>query len=359
MKIDFIISSLRGGGAERVLTLLATHFAESQTYDVTVITINRGEEYELPSYIKRQKLSGGIIPNHTIRSFVNLTRYYARKKNRPDVIISFITLTNLIVIPVARLYNINIIATEHNSYLRVMPPLFLSNFTRKYLYRKANFVTVLTSFDLDFYQKYKAPVVVMPNPCTFKPQETYNTQRDKVILAVGKLDRYHHKGFDNLIPFIAPVLKANPEWTLKIAGSGDTGLKLLKELVEEHELEDQVVFLGFVSNISEIMNQSAVFILSSRFEGLPMVLLEAMSQGMASIAYNCQTGPSDIISDGKTGILVTDQDAEEMQQKLGELINDEKRIHELGTNALQALENFSIESVAKKYEVLFEKMVKK
>lgn len=359
MKIDFVISSLRGGGAERVLTLLATHFSEVEKDDVRIVTINKGEEYEISDQLKRVKLDKGFIPNHSIRSFVNLGRFYAKKKNRPDVIVSFITLTNMLIIPIAKLYGIGIVATEHNSYLRVMPPIFLSKLTREYIYRFADYVTVLTSFDIDYYKGNKVPVTVMPNPCTFIPLEEVNTEREKVILAVGKLDRYNHKGFDNLIELIAPVLKNNPGWKLAIAGSGDTGLKLLKELTAKNNIEGQVDFLGFVTNVSEIMQRSSIFILSSRFEGLPMVLLEAMSQGMACIAYNCKTGPSDIIIPNESGLLIEDQNMSEMQENLQKLIADKDLRIKLGTNAIKGMDKFSIETIASMYKTLFKNILKK
>lgn len=358
MKIHFIISTLRGGGAERVLILLAENLAKISKYEVSVITLNKGSEYQLKANTKWIDLSHGSIPNHTARSFFNLYKLYRKKSNRPHIIISFITLTNLITIPIAKLFGIKIIAEEHNSYLRKMSGrALLTDFTRKVLYKRADLVTVLTSFDVAYYKKYGVNVKVMPNPCSFKPIEDSDQVRDKVILAVGSLDRYHHKGFDNLIPLIKPILKSFPEWQLKIAGGGDNGLEFLTDIVKKNDLENQIVFTGFVNNISELMQQYAIFILPSRYEGLPMVLLEAMSQGMACISYDCKTGPSDIITNNVNGLLIEDQNQEEMSEKLIKLIEDELLRDELAKNGVKSLERYEIKTILGSYEEIFEKMV--
>tara|TARA_R110000744_G_scaffold181104_1_gene300210 strand:+ start:3974 stop:5050 length:1077 start_codon:yes stop_codon:yes gene_type:complete len=355
MKIDFISVSLSGGGAERVLTLLANHFVE-KGYDVKIITFNEGDAFILDSKINRVKLHHGKITNHKIRSLKNLTSYYYHKNNRPDVIISFLTHINLISILVAKLYRIKIIASEHNSFLRVQDPKFLTHITRTFLYPQANFLTVLTNFDIPYYKKKKINVVVMPNPCTFKIQTDLDLRREKIILAVGSLDRYHHKGFDNLLKLIAPILKNHNDWTLQIVGGGSKGFEHLKKLTFKYNIIDQVQFTGFRKDVNILMQKSEIFILPSRFEGLPMVLLEALSQGLACVAYDCKTGPSDIIEHGKNGILVEDQNIQIMQQELKKLINNPTLRKELRINGVKSLDKFSIENIGKSWEGLFNEL---
>ncbi|WP_340077597.1 glycosyltransferase family 4 protein [Leptobacterium sp. I13] len=358
MKIDFIISSLGGGGAERVMALLANHFALKGN-DVTIVTFNDGEAYELNENVKRAKLHGGKIKNHTIRSFINLIRHYYKKRNRPKVAISFITHASMMAIVTCRFYGIKVIASEHNNHLQAKVPVFLTRFARDYIYPLAHYITVLTSYDIDFYQKKGAKVVVMPNPCTFKPLKDSPKTREKVILAVGNLDRYHHKGFDNLIILIAPILKEHPEWHLNIVGGGKNGLAYLKELADSNRVQNQVHFAGFQKNVSALMQKSEIFILPSRFEGLPMVLLEAMSQGMACIAYDCVTGPSDIINNNINGLLIEDQNQEAMQKGLRDLINDPSLRETLSTRAIRSLERFSMETIGNKWEMLFKNILTK
>lgn len=361
MKIHFIISSLNGGGAQRVLTVMANNLAEKLNYKITIITLfNVKSEYYISPKIEVKSLSGmSFLPSHTLRSILRLSKFYLNKRNRPDVIISFITLTNQITIIVAKIFGIKIIAQEHNSYHRYMKNRKLStDFTKKRLYPMADIVTVLTSYDIDFYKKYGVNVRVLPNPCSFPPITENNYNRQKVIVAVGNLDRYHHKGFDNLIHLITPVLKKNPDWVLKIAGSGDNGLKYLSELVQKNDMTDRIVFTGFIKNVSDLLFDSSIFVLSSRFEGLPMVLLEGMSQGIACIAYDCVTGPSDIITNYENGILVEDQNHELMQTEMNNLIQNESLRVKLGKEGINSLKKYDIDSITERYKSLIEEVAR-
>src|SRR5690606_31234204 len=110
-----------------------------------------------------------------------------------------------------------------------------------------------------------------------------------------------------------PIFRDHKEWVLKVVGGGDKGLDYLNQLAVKYSIKNQIIFTGFRKDVNSIMRESEIFILSSRFEGLPMVLLEAMSQGMACIAYDCKTGPADIIEHGKNGLLINDQDIKAMQ----------------------------------------------
>ncbi|MUU77188.1 glycosyltransferase family 4 protein [Winogradskyella endarachnes] len=360
MKIDFIISTLKGGGAERVLVLMVNSLAKNPNYKISVITLFEGKDnYALDPSIKKVKLKQVKLPSHTLRSITNLSLHYKNKANRPEIIISFITLTNLISIIVAKLFSIKIIAQEHNSHLRYMKGRKrITNFTKKYIYKKADAVTVLTSFDIDFYKKYGVNALVLPNPCSFEPIKTNTHKRENIILAVGNLNRYHHKGFDNLLELIVPIFKKFPDWKLKIAGSGDLGMNHLKQLAVQYDILDKIIFTGFINNVSEVMYKSSIFILPSRFEGLPMVLLEAMSQGMACIAYNCKTGPSDIINNNVNGFLIEDQNMSKMQDSLSQLISNKELRINLSNEGIKSLNRFKIETITSKYEKLFNEITK-
>lgn len=352
-KVDFVIYALYGGGAERVMVIIADYLVK-KNYDVSLITFNEGDTYEINSKIKRVRLHSGSnnIPNHTIRSIYNLFKYYKNKNNRPDVMIPFMTTTGLVCIIVSKFFKLKVIVSEHINHLSKLQGL--RKFTKKYMYRYADLITVLTTYDVDFYKRNKANVIVMPNPCTFKPFDIEKTERNQVIIAVGSLNRYHQKGFDNLVTIVDPILKENPAWKLKIVGGGD--VTLIKDLVIKAGIEQQVEFTGFTNEVSKLMQSSDIFILPSRQEGLPMVLLEAMSQGMACIAYDCKTGPSDIIENKVDGVLIRDQDIEHMQACLRELINNEDLRNGLRRNAIKITDKYSLELIGKKWETCIQKI---
>ena len=221
------------------------------------------------------------------------------------------------------------------------------------MYRFPDAITILTKFDLSFFKNKNKNVVVMPNPCSFSPIGNINSTREKVILAVGNLNRYHHKGFDNLMNIVSETLKQNIDWKLKIVGDGDIGKSLLMNEAKRLGIENQIILTGFRADVKDIMASSEIFILSSRHEGLPMVLIEAVSQGMACISYDCISGPSDIIENNVNGILVSDQNIEEMTAKLNELVIDKNLRESLRIRTIGSLDKFSMENVGEKWTKLF------
>ena len=142
-----------------------------------------------------------------------------------------------------------------------------------------------------------------------------------------------------------------------IIGEGSDGLSFLKAKVERLGIVDHVVFAGYRKDIRELLQISEIFILTSRYEGLPMVLMEAASQGIACIAYDCISGPSDIIEDKVSGVLVADQDKDEMTRKVISLIENPEQRKELGKNAVLASENFSLEKIGTLWQELFQKIL--
>lgn len=346
---------MTGGGAQRVMALLANHFSNSG-HTISIITLNPGLAYELDSKIKFVRLHHGNFKIKKIQNFINLYKHYYRKNNRPNVIVSFMTLMNLITIPVAKIYGIPIIVSEHINHQKAPTPIYLSRFTRNFIYPYANYVTVLTKFDVGYYKKRRSKVVIMPNPCSFKIIENSIQERKKVILAIGNLDRYYHKGFDNLIDIVTPVLRKNKDWLLKIVGGGEQGHVILEKKIKENNLENQILLPGFSNKVKEIMKESSIFILPSRYEGLPMVLLEAMSQKMACIAFDCKTGPSDIIHHKKDGLLIEDQNIGEMQNGLLKLVLSKSLRDKYGTNASQKVKEFQIDKISKLWKTLFKSL---
>lgn len=358
MKIDLVIGSLTGGGAERVVVLIANYLSE-RGYDIKIIIFNEKVDYELSDSISLVTLTKGTIKNQSLNRLLNLVRYYKVKDNRPDLTFSFITRNNFIAILSSKLYGMPVVACEHNNYLYDQKPVIFSKLTKKYVYRFADKLTVLTKFDLPFYKKHGVKAQILPNPTTFNVPKDHNEHRENVILAIGVLDRIWEKGFDTLIELIAPILIKNDTWQLEFVGKGETGKKFLKNLAIEKGIEDRVSFLGFRKDVAALMMKSAIFILPSRNEGLPMVLLEAMSQGMACIAFDCRTGPSDIIEHEVDGILVEDQNKKDMQEELQQLIDDENLRIQLGRKAMVSIQNFSIENIGNQWMSLIEEVLAK
>ncbi|MDP2527932.1 glycosyltransferase family 4 protein [Maribacter dokdonensis] len=348
MKIHFVIPSLIGGGAERVMSTIANGLVNK--HEVELITFHEGQDYVLDKKINRIMLHHGKQKNQTIRSVKNLFFYYKQKKKRPDVLISFLPSNNLTAILIAKFYSIKLIISEHTNH--TAPSTRKKDIIRKYFYRFADITTVLTDFDKSFYENFKAKVIVMPNPLIIPKEIKSYVNRKKNILVVGSLNRYQNKGFDQILHISAPVLKKNKEWKLVFAGDGEHGLEILTKIAKELKIQDQVEFLGFVKSINSIMQDSQIFALPSKFEGLPMGLMEALSNGMACISYNCKSGPSELIDNNKNGLLIADQDSKAMQKGLELLINDYELRLKLASKSRESISKYGLDTILDKWENL-------
>lgn len=278
-------------------------------------------------------------------------KFYSRKENRPDFVSTHIGSVGYATILPSKIYGIKSIVSEHFNHT-YQPSTISKWFLWHVLYRLPDALTVLTEYDLSFFKKINRNTIVMENPCSFTLADRNQKIRKKKILAVGNLDRYVHKGFDNLLDIVHEVFKTYPDWKLQIVGGGDKGLKYLLDKSQKLSLDDKVEFSGFRNDVQEIMAESEIYILTSRYEGLPMVLIEAMSQGMACIAFDCISGPSEIINDRKNGFLVTNQDKEEMIQRLEELIRNDQQRRSMMDNAVKSLDKFHLKNVGAKWEKL-------
>jgi len=359
MKIDLVISSMVGGGAERVVSVLANEFVE-RGHKVRLFTFSPVKDaYKLDPRITRIKYEKRFyIFNFTsVKCFFFLLWFYRKKSNRPDIISSHMTLIGYATIPIAKLYNIKVVTTEHINHLNGQE--FLGNrILWKLFYPFADAVTVLTKYDLAFFKKINKNTFVIHNPSSYLTNELLeNIDRDKVLLVVGHLDRIHQKGFDNLMDIAKEILPNNPEWKLKIVGGGAVGMAMIENKIKEYNLSEQVVLTGFRTDVDKIMQRSEIYLLPSRFEGLPMVLIEAMSQNMACVSYDCVSGPSEIITHNKNGILVKDQDKTEMAEQLNRIMQEEELRSQLRSNIKGSLNKFSVYEVTNEWERLFEQML--
>lgn len=345
------------GGAERVVALLG-NYLNDHGYDVTIITFQGEDAYTLNEGVKRLRLhKHPLFRSVVFNGFWSLGYHYLKKKNRPDIINSHIDTLGFLTIPIAKLFGLKIIVSEHNNHLANHS--IAQKFLWSVLYPLCDAVTILTKFDLDYFRKRNKKVVVMPNPCTFKPipQKTAAAGREKEILLIGGLNRFHQKGFDNFIPIAAEVLRQNPDWIIRLAGAGAYGLEVLQKQVDTLGINERFEFLGLRDDVSQLLRKASIFVLPSRYEGLPMVLLEAMSQGAACIAYDCVSGPADIITHNENGILIESQNHEAMTEGICQLIRDESLRRKLHLNAPEAVASFSLPTIGQKWEKLLDELL--
>lgn len=354
MRLMFFISSLEGGGAERVMANLCNELV-NRGHEVYLATSKQiSFAYELDKRITVLELYPDSFSQ--INKIVRWVKFYIRirslvKEVKPDVIISFMYTLNVHIILATLRIKIPLVASEHTSFN--ISHNWFKYFSRFYINRLATRTVLLTEYDSSFIGNKLKNKIVIPNPLSFPIIEEIKKRR-KNIIAAGSIDRWKGKGFDTLIRVWSKVAQKHPDWILEIAGNGSKeSFNHLKSVVKEVNVDNTVVFLGFQKEMDTLLRSSSIFVLSSKFEGFGMVLIEAMSQGCACISFNCIAGPNEIITHNKSGLLVEDQNIEEMEIMLDQLIADADLRNRLCEGAVKEVERFTSKVIVDKWEVLF------
>ena len=216
-------------------------------------------------------------------------------------------------------------------------------------YKKLGAVAVLTDKDKLEYEDFlegKVPLVRIPNVAEIggPPADL----ESRTILAAGRLTR--QKGFDMLIPAFGQVVRKHPDWRLRICGRGHLR-EALERQVEEEGLSD-VIDLPGPQDLAREMAEASIFVLSSRFEGFPVALLEAMSKGMAVVSFDCPTGPAELLDDHRNGLLVPPRQVDALAAAMLELVEDDDLRRRCGPAALETAQEYRMESIGPRWEAL-------
>lgn len=352
-KIAILISDItQSAGTERAVTNLSNSLAErteNQIYIISVYSKNTdktfyqldhrvkvlhlGYEYE-ESRFKRVKKYGSL--RRKIESII--------KENGIEIILGTIHAYNILL---SRLKGVKKIGCEHLNYYAcpsIVRPL------RKIAYKKLDYVVLLTKQDAEHYSFLNAEkVVVIPNISSFAREEQAKLINHKIIM-VGRFTP--QKGYDILIDIISSIKDRMGDWTIDIYGQGEDE-KTIAKLVEEKKLQGIIRIHQPVSNIREKMMESSIYLMTSRNEGLPMVLIEAQSCGLPIVSFDCPEGPREIITDNSDGFLVQNFDKECLGDKLIELIDHQKMREEFGDRAFESAKRFTPDEIVNKWKHLF------
>lgn len=350
MKIAFVISSLSSGGAERVLSNLANQLSKKN--EIYIVVFSREDSfYNLSEKVNLIKLNLSKNSKNKFESIKNslnrvLILRNALKNIDADINISFMIHTNILAIIASKVNKQKIIIAERIVYNFYQSKLLYK--IRRFIYPKSDYLVTQTFSDKKNYNFMKN-VKVIYNPLELPKLEKIE---ERIILAVGRLDK--QKGFDNLIDCFAKV--NSNDWRLCIAGDGVEKKNLENQIKKLHL--NNVELIGKRKDIFEWYAKSSIFILSSHKEGFPNVLLEAMGSGCACISFDCPSGPSEIIENEINGILVENQNTEELAFQMQRLIDNKDLRKNLSNEAKKVKEKYSIEKIANEWNLLLEKIYK-
>lgn len=362
MKIAYCIHSLHlAGGMERVLSIKASYLADVYGYEVHIITADLGSRkphFPLSGKIRLHDV--GISEKFRINAYGRgLDRILC--DIRPDICISTGG-NDIFCLPDCTDGSIKI-SEYHFSHEKYIvkyggSPLgnayarFRTKRLEKAAARLSKFV-VLTKADKADWEKVVPGTESIYNPLTFKSEKTAELQNRKCI-AAGRL--VSQKNFGDMIEAWRTVAASYPDWTLEIYGNGKQREALEKQ-IHGSGLDGKVKLMGNSSAIREHMLESSCLIMSSRYEGFPMVLLEAVETGLPMVSYDCPKGPAEIISDGENGYLVPHGNTEALAARICDVIGDDGLRRRFGAKSKETAAKFSIDSIMAQWKKLFESLV--
>lgn len=376
MKIAYCIAgTCHSGGMERVLANKANYLAE-HGYEVMIVTTDqRGEApfFRLGERIKCYDLginyeenNGGSFLNKLIHYPGKQLRHRKRltallKRERPDITISMFC-NDVSFMPGIKDGSKKVLEIHFSKFKRIqygrkglwkLADKWFSRQDEIWVRRFDKFV-VLTEEDRMYWGDIDN-ITVIPNARTFTPVHIADMESRKAI-AVGRYT--FQKGFDRLIEAWRLVVSEFPDWKLEIIGDGEDR-NLLKSMIERYGLEDSLSLVPTNSEIEKHYLDSSVYVMTSRYEGLPMVLLEAQAFGLPIVSFRCKCGPADVVEDGKNGFLVAEGDVEAFAMQLKKVMADVDLRRKMSENALVASQRFSVEPVMTRWVELFESLAGK
>lgn len=359
MRLAFVQAGLGAGGAERVVSLLAAD------------RCRRGDDVHLFAFAgEEEKSYFALHPNITVHRLVEdetsllsklgLIRSLRRvlilreefKKLQPTLIVSFLTKINILCLLAARNLGIRVVISERNNP-KAQKKHVAWRLVSGVILRRADRLVMQTDAILKTLpDTLRRKAFVIGNPCEATDVHKKHSTEMFSLVAVGRL--VEQKGFDTLIKAFAKIATDFPEWTLTIFGEGpDRGL--LQSQINTLDLEDRVKLDGITERPGEWVSVASLFVLTSRYEGFPNVLIEAMAAGLPVVATDCDFGPSEIIESGVSGLLVPVDDVAELASAMACLMRNNALRQKMGRSAQETIARFSMHEIAEKWDMALTK----
>lgn len=365
VSLTLVIGHLRLGGAERVISLMANHWAD-KGWRVTLLTLEHGTS--APFYPIRESVrhidfnwpgavASGIPKMRTLCALVGLRT--ALRRSAPQAIISFLNTTNIRVLMATYGMRLPVIVSERSDPHYDPISTFWER-RRRWFYPTAASVVAQTEEAVSFFPAgIRTNARVIPNPAYLpdgfvsRPAERVQRRTAYTLIAMGRL--VAEKGFDSLLQAFARVSSTYRKWNLTIWGEGpDRGR--LEEMIRDLRVTGQVHLPGRTDQPFEKYRQADLYVLCSRYEGFPNALCEAMACGLPVISFDCPSGPRQIIRDGVDGLLVPPGDVGALAETLGRLMGEEALRTRLASRAPEILKRYSLSRIMGMWESLLREL---
>ena len=387
MRMTLVISTLRGGGAERVVTNMANYWAR-KGWPVTVLTITHGNEapyYQLDPLVVHRDMGFyrkplPMVPNvgalmalkeifddcspHERRTLIPELDLVVKLRRaiidtRPQVVISFINLTNIRVLLATQGLGLPVIVSERDDPYHD-PLTEGAAQLRRRLYPLAKYMVAQTAEAADYFaadvgdrrRAIPNPVLrpALSNPCNDNTGNGAGAPKARrILVGMGRL--VEEKGFALLLSAFSKVAAKHPSWSLQIWGEGPQR-RALEQLTRDLSLSERVEMPGFTRRPFEALSRADLFAMSSLIEGFPNALCEAMACGLPVVSFNCSSGIREIIRDGVDGLLVRAADPTALAVALDRLMADEEERRRLASKALEVTERFGLDKTMARWEQL-------
>ncbi|QES89188.1 glycosyltransferase family 4 protein [Rhizosphaericola mali] len=354
----FVAEINKPGGTERVVVNLANSF-HKRGYSVTVVSVNT--QHGNTFYLLEQGVAlihlGVVLERNVLkrvsfgfRNTVNRIKSILPKS--PTILMATDPITCYALALIQPKFPLHkYIACEHMGLAIAQKYSLLA---RKWLFGRMDAIVTLTQRDKSALLNAKIPhkhIAVIPNEISFFPENTCD-YKAKQILTVGKYD--NQKGYDLLLKYVIPLLRNYQDWKLVLVGQGEWKTSLQKN-IEDASLTKQIELHQPTKDIVQYYLKSSIYVMSSRYEGFPMVLLEARACGLPVLSVDCPSGPADILHEDD-GILVPMNDAWSFREGLEKLMKNIELRRNLGQNAQKDSENYNSDSIYQQWKALFDEL---
>lgn len=341
-KIGFLINTLsKSGGTERVTTVLANALAEAG-YEVEIICMFNGGEsfYKLDDRVALKVLTDK--PHGTLKYYFKVLWQLKKHSTHLDYIVGVGMDLCIFTIPLRLFSKIKVIGWEHFN-LNVKGPVV--NLARRLGILFADHIVTLTGKDCEVYSRRTSKAICIYNPVTIEsaPIQSYD---EKTVLCVGRLT--HQKGLDLLLDVWAMRSDAHKGWKLVIVGDGQDEAAL-KAQAERLNILHTISFVKATRDIVSYYRAASIYVMTSRYEGLPLVLIEAEAMGLPIVAFNCETGPREVVIDNVNGFLVPAFDKAVFSERLQQLMTDRELREKMGRQSVINSAKFMKNSIVKQW----------